>query len=590
MGLVLTFPIPIPHQTLSMPFTPPARAPSPPKRARRLWRSLGLALLACPAVVAAQTGDGLPLKHTPQPTQPAITAADLETRLYIYADDSMAGRRAGTPGDLKATAYIASEFKRLKLVPAGDSGTYFQNVPLVTYAFDTASPLVVGGRQLKFKTEFLPVSRRASQSIDGLQVVYGGQLCDTAGVRLTEAQAAHKVVLFNLPADPTARVMCLQRGGQSPLPKAAGIIVPGLQGIPPQVVDFLAEPQTVLRRPGTDTSRGPLLLLITPEAARAFVLRPLDSLAVGDAGATVERGPAFGETPAPARNVVAILPGSDAKLKNEYVALGAHNDHLGVTSAVDHDSIRAYNQALHQLGAVDPFTQIDPAKVATIHINVDSLHRLRQARRDSVDNGADDDGSGTVALLEIAENLAADKHHPKRSILFVSHTGEELGLFGSEYFTDHPTVPRDSIVAQLNMDMIGRGDSADIVGGGPRYLQLVGSRRLSTELGDIVESVNKSERDPFVFDYQFDANGHPENIYCRSDHYEYARYGIPIVFFTTGQHSDYHQVTDEPEYIDYAHLAHVASFVRDVAVQLADLDHRPLVDKPKPDPHGACRQ
>ena len=113
------------------------------------------------------------------------------------------------------------------------------------------------------------------------------------------------------------------------------------------------------------------------------------------------------------------------------------------------------------------------------------------------------------------------------SILFVWHTGEELGLFGSEYFTDHPTVPRDSIVAQLNMDMVGRGDAGDIKGGGPTYVELVGSRRLSTELGDIVEAVNKTEPTPLTFDYTFDANGHPENIYCRSDHYEYARSAWP---------------------------------------------------------------
>ena len=355
-------------------------------------------------------------------------------------------------------------------------------------------------------------------------------------------------------------------------------------------VTMLRQPQTVLKV-ADDTAHDPTVLLVTPDAARAFFPRSLDSAKVGDAGATIVHGVTLTATPAAARNVVAILPGSDPKLKGEYVAMGAHNDHIGLNPAgVDHDSLRAYDIALHQLGAGDPFSDIDPAKRATIHVNVDSLHRLRPARRDSINNGADDDGSGTVALLEIAENLAADPHRPKRSILFVSHTAEELGLFGSQYFTDHPTVPRDSIVAQLNMDMIGRGDSADIVGGGPNYLELVGSRRLSTELGDILEAVNKTEKPPFVFDYQFDANGHPENIYCRSDHYEYARYGIPIVFFTTGQHEDYHQVTDEPQYIDYDHLARVASFVRDVAIDLANLDHRPVVDKPKPDPHGVCRQ
>jgi len=151
-------------------------------------------------------------------------------------------------------------------------------------------------------------------------------------------------------------------------------------------------------------------------------------------------------------------------------------------------------------------------------------------------------------------------------------------------------VPRDSIVTELNMDMIGRGGAADVKGGGAGYLQLIGSRRLSTELGDLVETVAKTEPTSFHFDYQFDANGHPQQYYCRSDHYEYARYGIPIVFFSTGGHRDYHQVTDEAEYIDYDQLARVATLVHDVAVRAANLDHRLVVDKKKPDPHGQCVQ
>ena len=158
---------------------------------------------------------------------------------------------------------------------------------------------------------------------------------------------------------------------------------------------------------------------------------------------------------------------------------------------------------------------------------------------------------------------------------------------------------RDSIVAQLNMDMVGRGAASDVTGatkdgevmhGGPTYLQLVGSRRLSKELGDIVEQVNTQGRHGFTFDYAMDANGHPMNIYCRSDHYEYARYGIPITFFTTGGHSDYHQVTDEAQYIDYDHMARVTRLVEAVTVRVANLDHRVAVDQPKPDPRGVCRQ
>jgi putative aminopeptidase FrvX len=308
-------------------------------------------------------------------------------------------------------------------------------------------------------------------------------------------------------------------------------------------------------------------------------------------GKTIHGSVTFSETPAPARNVVAILPGSDAKLRSEYVAIGAHNDHVGFDGApVDHDSIRAFNGAERKLELAAPNHQVSPEQMAQIKVNVDSLHRAHPARRDSIFNGADDDGSGTTAVLEIAEAFAGAKVKPKRSVLFVWHTGEELGLFGSQYFTDNPTVPRDSIVAQLNMDMVGRGRADDENGGGPGYLQLIGTRRLSTELGDIVESVNKQRKQPFTFDYQFDASGHPEQYYCRSDHYMYARYGIPIAFFTTGNHRDYHQVTDEPQYIDYDKLAHVSQFVHDVAATVANLDHRVVVDKPKPDPHGNCVQ
>jgi Zn-dependent M28 family amino/carboxypeptidase len=189
---------------------------------------------------------------------------------------------------------------------------------------------------------------------------------------------------------------------------------------------------------------------------------------------------------------------------------------------------------------------------------------------------------------------------PKRSIIFVWHAGEEAGLWGSEWFTDHPTVPRDSIVAQLNVDMIGRGASSDITGEAKDgslihgrdsgYVQLIGSRRLSTELGNLVEDVNTKTKANLQLDYALDADGHPQNIYCRSDHYMYARYGIPIVFFTTGGHRDYHQVTDEPQYLDFDQYRRVTQLIHDVVWRVADLDHRPLVDKPKPDPNGACTQ
>src|SRR6185437_9091103 len=203
------------------------------------------------------------------------------------------------------------------------------------------------------------------------------------------------------------------------------------------------------------------------------------------------------------------------------------------------------------------------------------------ARLDSVYNGADDDGSGTIALIEIAEALTRQHLAPRRSILFVSHTAEEKGLIGSAWYTDHPTVPIDSIVTEFDLDMVGRGAADDIAGGGPAYLEVVGLRRLSDEFGDWVEAANAAEPLPFVFNFQYDAPGHPDQYYCRADHYSYARYGIPSVSLSRGSHRDYHQLTDEPQYIDYPDYARLTQMVLDAAVAVANHDRAPRLKVPK---------
>jgi hypothetical protein len=295
----------------------------------------------------------------------------------------------------------------------------------------------------------------------------------------------------------------------------------------------------------------------------------------------------------PARNVVGIIPGSDPNLEAQYVAIGAHNDHVGYRdSAVDHDSLRIWNHIVRPEGADDGDKQATPEQQAQVNQELAAFRAKypQTARQDSINNGADDDGSGSVATLEIAQKIAAMKVKPKRSVLFVWHVGEEKGLLGSRWFTDHPTVPRDSIVAQLNMDMVGRGKPTDIMGRGPNNVQLIGPRRLSTQLGDLIDSVNAARTPHMDIDASFDANGHPLNRYCRSDHYMYARYGIPITYFSLGYHTDYHQVTDEPQYIDYGHLARIAQFVHDIAEAVANRPQRLVVDKPIPDPSKGCRQ
>jgi len=556
-----------------------------------------LVALCAPAAARAQTE--LPRTHRPVATVPAITPGDLMTRLYIFADDSMQGREAGTIGNVKGTDYIAAEIKRAGLVPAGDDGTYFQTIPLKTRTFDTTSTFAVAGAPLAAVTDFVALGPRPLES-QSLAIVFGGEVGDSSALIAPE-QASGKLVVLRV----HGRGLGLRPLRAAPgVPGAAAVALVALDSLAPQVLAFLRRPRTVLDDNPAALAAQPPVFLISGAAAAKMFTTPLDQLTPGAPGTTATVAVRFDVVPIadPARNVVGIVPGGDPKLKGEYVAVGAHNDHIGLSrTAVDHDSIRIWNHVVRPEGADDAGKQATPeqqARVDSLLARFRSAHP-RSSRADSIANGADDDGSGSVAALEIAERIASLKRKPKRSILFVWHTGEEKGLLGSRYFTDHPTVPRDSIVAQLNMDMVGRGAASDETGrtkdgasllGGPRYLQLVGSRRLSTELGDLVEAVNRAGRHGLAFDYAIDADGHPSNIYCRSDHYEYARYGIPITFFTTGLHSDYHQVSDEPEYIDYEHMARVANLVEDVALHVADLDHRVVVDHPKPDPNAPCRQ
>jgi hypothetical protein len=537
------------------------------------------------------------IADAPVGPNPEITAADLRARLFAYADDSMLGREAGTLGNYKATAYLAEQVAALGLEPAGEDGGFLQTVPLLTRAPDTSATLTAGGATLAFGSDWIPLPAfggapvKSHGALDGAQAVYGGVMGDPDAV-LTSEQYTGRVVVLSPPPMQGGMTMA----GIERYPEAAGIAVALLDMMPPQFIRFFTQPSTVLDTDAdTPTEDLPLALFVTASAAEAFLGQPLDEAEVGAMGTTVTGTAAVDESPAeyPARNVVAILRGSDPDLRNEYIAIGAHNDHDGLTSQpVDHDSLWARLQVTRGPGAPSAGRRgaISDAQQTEIGTKIDSLRALRPARLDSVYNGADDDGSGTITVLEIAEAFALRQERPKRSILFVWHTAEEKGLYGAKYFTENPTVDRDAIVAALNLDMVGRGMAADIENGGPGYMQLIGSRRLSTELGDLVEAANTEGGHGFTFDYQYDADGHPENYYCRSDHVHYARWGIPVTFFSTGDHPDYHQLTDEPQYIAYDKMARVGQLVMDVADRVANLDHRVVVDKPKPDPYGQCQQ
>jgi Zn-dependent M28 family amino/carboxypeptidase len=245
----------------------------------------------------------------------------------------------------------------------------------------------------------------------------------------------------------------------------------------------------------------------------------------------------------PTQNVVALWEGSDPKLKEEMVAVGAHYDHVGTNENAPGE--------------------------------------------DKIWNGADDDGSGTVAVLAIAEALAKAKKRPKRSVLLVWHAGEEKGLLGASYFNKYPTVNIKNVVTQLNIDMIGRskkeGDTnpknKDL--SGPDSIYVIGSEMMSSTLGAITKGTNNSFL-KMDYDYKYDDPKDTNRFFFRSDHFMYAQNGIPIVFWFDGVHEDYHQPTDHPDKIDYQKMEKVTRTIFLTMWELTELKERPVVDKELP--------
>ncbi len=578
-----------------------------------IWLVAASGFLLTPVTAPAQAPNPWivltrPRTHPPGPTSSEISAADLMSRLFLFADDSMNGRRLATAENSKAVEYIAAEVKKMGLEPAGDSGSFFQTVPVFDRVVEPGS-MSVGGTPLTLWVDYAPRDQgRAARSVSGVPVVFGGNWGNEASLLPPDSAAGKLVVLGVAAATPggVPQGLPIRPSVYSRYIKAAGIAVVAFELIPAASLAEYQEPTLVFRSSAAAAETPiPSYIYITRRMAGLLLGVPIDSARTGMGGVPLTGSPRFVDRLPryPARNVVALVRGSDPALQGQYVAIGAHNDHVDYdTPPVAHDSIYALNHLYREGGADDPRPRPTAEQTAQLNATIAEIRRLtggESSRLDSIYNGADDDASGSMGVLEMAQWFSALRVKPKRSLLFIWHVGEEAGLFGSEHFTDHPTVPRDSIVAQLNMDMIGRGSAMDVTGnrkeggrilGGPNYLQLVGARRLSDELGNQADTVNLSGKHELEFDLAMDANGHPQNIYCRSDHYEYARYGIPIIFFTTGGHADYHQVTDEPQYIDYHRLARVSRFVADLAARVANLDHRVVVNKPRPDPQGDCRQ
>ncbi|MBV9880490.1 MAG: M28 family peptidase [Gemmatirosa sp.] len=587
--------------------------------------ALGAALCAAAPLVAAPLAaqsrtvwpDEGPRTWAPRPTSPEISANDLRTRLYQFADDSMLGRRIGEPGNVKGTEYIAREFKRLGLKPAGDGGTYFQVLPFGPAGFEVAAArLDAAGTTLAARTDWIPTTPSAANGFadaadfTNVPTVFAGRWGDTT-VALDPAAFRGKVAVFLAApgggggggrggAAPVLRCDSVPdkfgaaaaivsdaedaRRGQGRFARAGAardaraqaagavaVLVVGLDAMPAATVAGAFDARMTMQPAAPAAGAIAGATISRAAASRLFAGQSVDGLAVGAPGQPVSGrwSYAWRPTPAPARNVVAILPGSDPARAGEYVLVSAHNDHVGVSpTAVDHDSLRAVNTVTRRQGANDPVCRPTAEQQHRIDSLIARARKIRPARRDSINNGADDDGSGTVVLLEIAERFASE--HPARSIIFVSHEGEEAGLLGSKWFTDHPTIPLSSIVAAHNMDMVAKGRVEQVKFGGPWSIQMLGARRLSREFGDVIDSVNANRAEAMAIDKSWDVTQNPLNRFCRSDQVYYVLHDVPVTYFSLGYAQDYHQVTDEPQYVDYDHAARVGRFIHDIMAAVAD--------------------
>ena len=482
-----------------------------------------------------------------------ITEAELKEMLYMYASDEFQGRETGEPGHDIAVNYIKDFYTSGNIAPLQSNGDFFQDVKFnQLYTPDVSAS--VNGESLAYFDDIVSLSASAEETINVNEVMYVGYGVDDAKYSdFKNMDVTGKVIIAKAgePKNEDGTYVVTGRtekskwsnGRQGRSAKRDAATAQGAKAL--LFVDdtaFKYYSGAYKRRAESNTSIGlalddgktddnTMLFMIATEAT----INSIDASLLGSetpktVSATIELNQKKNSTSVVSKNVASVVKGTE--FPEEYIIISAHSDHVGVND------------------------------------------------KGEVFNGADDDGSGSMAVLEIAEafRMAAEKGQaPKRSIIFLHVTGEEKGLLGSQYYTDiDPLVPLANTVANLNIDMIGRIDPKRE--GDRNYLYLIGSDKLSSELHTLSEEVNKKYTN-IEFDYTYNDENDPNRFYYRSDHYNFAKNNIPIIFYFNGTHDDYHQASDTPDKINYDLLENRTRLVFYTAWELANRPTRIVTDK-----------
>jgi len=459
-----------------------------------------------------------------------ITPDAIYQHLSVIADDSMMGRDTPSPGLEMTAQYIADRFASLGLEPGGENGTWFQRYPIYQVKIDTENSHVGfmfdgTDTHVSLATEaahwFGPTS---AEKVHGPVVLIGGML-DAGEIKKLDLEGKVVLLVFDFAKLPQRQFQVALAALRSFGPAAVVAVSNRSDTKFASRLELQTRPRTVLQAqahggtPGVEVRQSALADLAVAAGLNFEKIRTADGLVTKDLPAlTVDvdlKHVVLQQASAP--NTIGILEGSDPTLKNEYVVYSAHMDHIGI----------------------------------------------RSGRADSISNGADDDASGTVGVLMLAEAFAKAETRPSRSILFITVSGEEKGLWGSAHFAEHPTVPVHDMVANINIDMIGRNSPDSIVAIGKEH----------SDLGKTLNRVNAAH--PELAMTAIDDIWPDERFYFRSDHYNFARKGVPVLFFFNGVHDDYHQVSDEIDKIDTEKMSRIISLLYYLGKDIADAPERP---------------